>query len=428
MLHPYYPKRYGYTTTLVLLSLMFSFFSACTSTDKSVLPELTKTASQYILMVDAGSTGSRLYVYKTDPAAARKNHIPAITLIDKLKVKPGLSEWASQPKEGAVKLNQLLDFAKKIVPADQQKQTPIYVMATAGMRLKSKAARDRTMRDVAHMIKADGSFDFKEAMVISGQYEGLYAWLALNFLTDRFAPNSDRNGLLEMGGASTQIAFDLSEKHKASKAHQLKRQIEKETYRLYARSYLYMGIDQTERLFGHPSCYPANFQMDNGQVGDGNCEQCINHLLEGFNSLCENLECREDGGPHCIFKEDAPPISSSQQFTAVSAYYYLFRTLGQKESIRLSALKNNAMMLCGTDYEILVEDYPKSKNYVHQYCLASSYYYTLFKKAFDFPIDQTNISIADEINGTDLNWTLGAVIDMLLGNVPEKYISDSEKK
>ncbi len=369
----------------------------------------------YSLVVDAGSSGSRMYVYKVEPG--QDGNLLSIKMLGSKKVKPGVSEFEKNPEAGVKNIQELLKYAKEIVEPGFQKQTTLHLLATAGMRLYSKDTRSRIMNKISKVIRDEGSFDFKEAKTISGRYEGLYGWLALNYLDDQFNPESKREGLLEMGGASTQIAFTPEENFKD---HKLKRKILGERYKLYSRSYLYMGINEAEELLAHPACYSINYKMPNGETGTGDCEECANHILDKFNALCEGLEC---SGPHCIFKTAGIPLNNDD-FSAVSSFYYVFKTLGLSENIQFEELKNKGCQICETDYQQLLQDHPYAKDYVHQYCMASTYYWLLFKNGYKFPENSTKISPKNEINDFDITWTLGAVLDMEMGFSPEIYTRD----
>lgn len=85
-------------------------------------------------MVDAGSAGSRLHVYRfhqctlEDPIELKNEDLFVQTI-------PGLSAYGDAPQQGAESLDPLLQKALKVVPSRLQRKTPIAVKATAGLRL-----------------------------------------------------------------------------------------------------------------------------------------------------------------------------------------------------------------------------------------------------------------------------------------------------
>ncbi|CEH14395.1 Nucleoside phosphatase [Ceraceosorus bombacis] len=152
------------------------------------------------------------------------------------KVEPGLSSFATHPQDLSLYLRPLLDQAERIVPPSSLSETPIYVLATAGMRLLSPSQRTSVLRETCRVIQTQSRFKVdrignceEQVQVISGEEEGLLGWIAINYLMDGFhfkeeerkrpdlidhaAVTSNRTrtqstfGFLDLGGASTQIAF-----------------------------------------------------------------------------------------------------------------------------------------------------------------------------------------------------------------------------
>lgn len=166
---------------------------------------------RYDVIIDAGSTGSRVHVYEfvrdrgTASGASGAASRPALRVLTAptRKVSPGLSAYASDPAAAAASVRELLQFATGRVPAAKQAQTRVRLMATAGLRLLPEADRRRLMDAVAAELAAS-PFRFAPggAAVISGRDEALYGWAAL-----AHAAGSADVGLLEVGGASAQIAI-----------------------------------------------------------------------------------------------------------------------------------------------------------------------------------------------------------------------------
>ena len=84
-----------------------------------------------------------------------------------------------------------------------------------------------------------------DAKVISGAFEGIYAWISLNFLKGRFIPENSEStlGILEVGGASHQNAFENPSKETISLT------VGRKTYHLFARSYLGYGLDEARKKY-----------------------------------------------------------------------------------------------------------------------------------------------------------------------------------
>lgn len=115
-----------------------------------------------------------------------------------------------------VYLRQLLEPALAILPPSARPSTPVYVLATAGMRLlnpeRSTAIVQSADAALERILGEEHGAEYT-MRVISGEEEGFFGWLAVNYLMDGFVNRHKHAhqhtwGFLDMGGASTQIAFE----------------------------------------------------------------------------------------------------------------------------------------------------------------------------------------------------------------------------
>ncbi|XP_019491821.1 PREDICTED: ectonucleoside triphosphate diphosphohydrolase 7 [Hipposideros armiger] len=187
----------------------------------------------YGLVVDCGSSGSRIFVYfwprhngnphdLLDIKQMRdRNSQPVVK-----KIKPGISAMADTPEHASDYLRPLLSFAAAHVPVKKHKETPLYILCTAGMRLLPERKQLAILADLVKDLPLEFDFLFSQsqAEVISGKQEGVYAWIGINFVLGRFdhedesdaeAPQESATGrrrtvgILDMGGASLQIAYEV---------------------------------------------------------------------------------------------------------------------------------------------------------------------------------------------------------------------------
>ena len=92
-------------------------FDKATTIDKlRHTPAAGATHTKYAIVFDAGSTGSRIHVFKFE------QHGSSLKLISDTfeQLKPGLSSFADDPKKAAESLKPLLATAIKTVPAELQ--------------------------------------------------------------------------------------------------------------------------------------------------------------------------------------------------------------------------------------------------------------------------------------------------------------------
>jgi len=173
-------------------------------------PASWNVARRYAIIVDAGSSGSRMQVYTwKDPLVDRAQReqkgekIKILPTVEKgtwegsgldwqLKVEPGLSTFGSHPQDVHSYLSPLFDHAKQIVPPELMADTPVYILATAGMRLLPDDQQNAVLQNTCSFISENTPFNLgiggcqEHVQVIKGEEEGLLGWIAINYLMDGF--------------------------------------------------------------------------------------------------------------------------------------------------------------------------------------------------------------------------------------------------
>lgn len=114
-------------------------------------------------------------------------------------------------------LQPLLQFALDTIPAESIQDTPLFLLATAGVRLLKPTEQKVLLEQICAYTKEHTRFLLPDCnlhvQVITGETEGLYGWIAANYLLGGFDNTIDHGsghhtyGFLDMGGASAQIAF-----------------------------------------------------------------------------------------------------------------------------------------------------------------------------------------------------------------------------
>ena len=362
----------------------------------------------YSIVIDAGSSGSRIYVYQLQPKAL--DNMPEVTMVGKpKKFKPGISAMATDQETVMQSIAALVEHAKQSIDSAYWGKTPLYLMATAGMRLVEKQQQEKTMHQISSYLTTT-PFAFKKAMIISGQFEGLYGWIAANYLDDQMDPNQKREALVEMGGASTQVA------HVAATAGD---RTQTRTYRgeeqhIYAFSYLGMGSNEAIRMTAVPECYPVGYPISDSQKGTGDCAACAKKVAQSFAQLCDSISYLD-----CLFGEDVH-LDSASTYLAVSGFYYTFKALDFADTVRLDSLHVRGSRFCGKTWEEIQKQYDDSPEYLSTYCFNSSYYGALLGEGYHLK-ESTVILSTDKVNNTEVSWTLGAAIDLEMGFEPDAY-------
>lgn len=226
------------------------------------LNELPKESFSYLAMIDAGSSGCRAHVYRYGKLGTLTGPLYILPQHQSKKVKPGLSTFADKPQEAGVSLADLVSFLKEQVPEKDWDVTPIWLKATAGLRMlpseKSEAILDSVRAFLSDKKASPFLFRASWAKVIPGNEEGGFGWIAFNYLKKIIGPKRDRQAplhpyaVIEMGGASAQVSQMAPTPAEAAKIptdYRFSFTIEDDEYHLYTHSYLGYGAEQAREQF-----------------------------------------------------------------------------------------------------------------------------------------------------------------------------------
>jgi Golgi apyrase len=135
-------------------------------------------------------------------------------------IRAGISTFGENPHNvGPDHLEELLTHALQYVPLEDVPNTPLFLLATAGMRILTPQKQKAVLAEVCDFARKTTKFQLPDCdlhvQVIPGETEGLYGWIAANYLLGGFDKPKDHEhgkghhtyGFLDMGGASAQIAF-----------------------------------------------------------------------------------------------------------------------------------------------------------------------------------------------------------------------------
>ena len=186
--------------------------------------------------------------------------IPVEETSDTFKVSPGIGS-----NGGVDALEDLLAYAMQNTTLkdikSQWPEIPIFLKATAGMRILPRAQRESIMTQVRDLLRATG-FEWvcsSQARVISGEEEGVFGWITVNALQGRLLPGhihslSDTVGAMDLGGASTQITLRPQSPDLLAGLFnlQLGMQLDED---LYTHSFLYFGQNEALRRMVQVSLY-----------------------------------------------------------------------------------------------------------------------------------------------------------------------------
>jgi len=222
------------------------------------------TATAHISVIDAGSSGSRIAVFT--PGSSPMGS-PTRVFEEKPDVAP-LSNFEKNPEQaGPQGIGPLLDLLDEFVAAAgiTKSDIPVSVLATAGMRnveLRDANAAAAIMASVNTYILARG-YPVGEVGIMSGQREALYAWIDANSSDGTLADGDNKLGIVEVGGASAQVAFE-SPNPRARGVQTIS--VGNLTFHVVALSYLGLGQNDARMYMRQASskasqgteCFPNN--------------------------------------------------------------------------------------------------------------------------------------------------------------------------
>lgn len=402
---------------------------------------------EYAVVMDAGSTGSRVRIYTWHERTSSPTTLPRFNLTSNFKVKPGISSYAKNFNGLTTHIHSLVSHAKGNVPLTHIAKTPIYLMATAGMRLLLETDADAVMKKI-HVLLSDKSvnpFRYKriQSRVLSGEEEGVFGWLAVNYLNNFFQveggpfgeemsssskkPKEERPdswGIVELGGASLQIGFVPSGSLLANK---FPVKVLGSYFPLYVHSYLGYGQQQilkkiTDYLLANnggktsienPCMLKDDIKLeesgDNTVTfrGTGNPTQC--RII--FKSILGEGDCSPK--PCGLGPVYQPTIPESKMFFGLSAFAHTIKAIGvfndESATHTLSDINAATERYCNKTLDEVKQETGRNGDFLSIDCTVGVYMEVLFKEIYRFKAT-AKFSSGFNINGGEPEWTLGAII------------------
>ncbi|XP_061867607.1 ectonucleoside triphosphate diphosphohydrolase 8 [Colius striatus] len=436
---------------LLAITCVFSFIALILNV-VNVRDVFLPPRSKYGLVFDAGSTHTALYIYRWP--ADKENGTGIVSQVEACTVAgPGISSYADNPAGAGASLKPCLDKALELIPAEQQRDTPVYLGATAGMRLLREQNSSEAQQIFAEIARAIGEYPlaFHGAQILTGNEEGSFGWITVNYLlqtlvkfsfAERWEHPQDTEvwGALDLGGASTQITFQPGAAVEDENSSVSLRLYGSE-YGLYTHSYLCYGQLQALRMLlaallqgspagqsiSHP-CYPRGYQenVSTAELYGGPCvpapgapgaAQNLTVTGTGDPAACRaavqrlfNLSCGASGscGFNGVYQ---PPVRG--QFFAFAGFYYTFHFLNLTSQQPLSDVNSTIQNFCSKTWTELVESFPQEQGYLHNYCAVATYILTLLLDGYKFNEDTwSNIHFRQQAANTDIGWTLGFMLNL----------------
>lgn len=449
---------------------------------------------KYGIVIDSGSSGSRLQIYQwEDPLYLSKSSKDELVLnsVPKLiqeenwshKISPGISSFEDKPElVWKDHFQHLVEYLEEIIPKDKQLETPFFVLATAGMRLVPELKRNLILNNVCSSVNMNSNFHIPDCQnyvqVIDGETEGLFGWIGLNYLMGQYTGESNTSyGFMDMGGASTQIAFVPSSdeeiaRHKDDLYTVTLRNLngENQDWNVFVSTWLGFGANQarkrhlknvisslpgdSEDIEIYDPCSPKGASIkfnyndkDYKLKGLGNYEHCLKDI---YPLLLKHLPCKDEP---CLFNGIHAPLIDFEKdkFVGVSEYWYtandVFNMGGEYSFMKFNA---KVQEFCNDDWEKIIDNFNNGKygsnmklEYLKDSCFKASWVINVLHEGFGLPrigldteeLEESKIKALNEehisfqsanlVKGSELSWTLGKMLLYASSEVPLK---NKEKK
>ncbi|KAI1335232.1 guanosine-diphosphatase [Xylariaceae sp. FL0016] len=432
-----------------------------------------KPIIQYVLMIDAGSTGSRIHVYKFNNCASTPElEKEEFKMTDKSV--GGLSKYKEDPLGAARTLDDLMQVAMETVPDKLKGCSPVAVKATAGLRMIGAEASEKILDAVRNHLEKDYPFPVvsKEengVAIMDGSDEGVYAWITTNYLLGKIGgpDQSPTAAIFDLGGGSTQIVFEPTFKalpsggmpeKMAEGDHKYDLAFGGRQFELYQHSHLGYGLmaarnsihmtllediynQEKSREFlkkpilNHPCINAGTSDIvkvklgDNSPLGTGELELNMTGPAHPAPAQCRALAERilyKDAQcklAPCSFNGVHQP-SLAKTFAKEDVFIFSFffdrtKPLGMPDSFTLRELHDLTSSVCGGEKSWdMFSNVPGALDELRdrgEYCLDLNFMIGLLHSGYDMPIDR-EVKIAKKIKGNELGWCLGASLPLLSKN------------
>ncbi|RKF53191.1 putative guanosine-diphosphatase [Golovinomyces cichoracearum] len=432
----------------------------------------TRPLIQYVLMIDAGSTGSRIHVYKFNNCGPTPDlEHEEFKMTEKKSGGSGLSSYKDDYEGAARSLDVLMDVAMKTVPDELKSCTPVAVKATAGLRLLGSGMSEKILEAVRNRLENVYPFPVVSSeengvAIMDGKDEGAYAWITTNYLLGKIGgqDQSQTVAVLDLGGGSTQIVFEPKFKDSSNEKFAKGKLADTDfkynlsfggqEYQLYQNSYLGYGL-MSARESIHKTLIETIFDQNSSNhtwitqpvinpcITSGMSRQ-IEINLGANHKLGDKISVNMTGPPSpvpalcrrlaekILFKDAncvqtpcsfngvyQPSIAStfaSGDFYTLSYFYDRINPLGMPETFDLDELHELTNKVCSGESQWKVfASVPGALEELRgrpEHCLDLSYIFTLLQTGYEIP-RKREIKIAKKVKNNELGWCLGASLPLL---------------
>ncbi|WP_298772599.1 hypothetical protein [uncultured Shewanella sp.] len=351
--------------------------------------------TQYRIVLDAGSTKTKLYLYQYDELNALPYDIITNT---ENRVEPGVADVNNTDLNSYLSTifnDELANTITQLSIANGRNASNpllngIQFYSTAGMRALPTSEQAIKNAYIDSWIKnwlATNAIPLNESTLdvrtIPGEEEASYGWAAVNYLENTF--QGTLIGSAEIGGASTQIAYI------DNTAPNVNINIANTQYSVTGYSYPLGQNVIIADLSPIDACNLVGY-TDTATGNYANCRIAAKTMIDDTVTV------------------NTPNAVNIADYDLLSNYYNSAAFFGITNDYSLAALQNAAEIFCELTWTQAQADYPDvSTSYLPYYCMGAAYQGALLEDSYYLSDAYQTFDPVVVINGTGVDWTIGVL-------------------
>jgi guanosine-diphosphatase len=417
---------------------------------------------QYAIMIDAGSTGSRIHIYKFNNCGP----VPAYEYEVFRMTHPALGMFGHDPARAAKTLDILLDVAVRVIPSSLHLCTPVAVkVTTLGLRMIGFADSNAILSAVHSRLSEHYPFPIhhgtKGIAIMGSGEQGVFSWVTANYLLGVIgsvggAASASSHAVLDLGGASAQIVFEPTFDNNGKLEpgeHKYDLDFLGTVHVLYQHSHIGLGLmrarahvhhlvesmastqtspDQdmhsevpnpclarnTRRLIG---THARNVTMSGADVGSFEACSRVVELVLAKDATCAVKPCAFNG----VYQPNLHETFPADNILLLSYFYDRLAPLHPPSEydsgLTVDSLATDARDVCAGEatWERRWGGDPAVLNVLRvrpEYCLDLTFMHTLLRVGYELS-SETRIRIGRNVAGMEIGWCLGAALVMVTGEL-----------
>ncbi|XP_068658689.1 probable apyrase 6 isoform X2 [Aristolochia californica] len=430
-------KYWILAATLLILPFVFYLFAIARGVHLSSKFSEPKPKG-YGVIIHAGSTGSTVRVFeffseRGIPFVGYDGSSGTVTM----NSPRALMDFVDNPENAGNSIKGLMEFAKMKVPKRDRKDTKVRLMATGELGRVGPTARDGILESCRQVLRSSGFLFMDDwVSVLTGQEEGVYAWVAANYALGTLGGDPhDTIGIIELDGASAKVTLVPTEPPPMEFYRSVK--LAGISYNLYSQSILNFGQDAVweslhkkhdARLLTSSTtsiqdirtnpCIPKGYNQVSDQTISLNASEGKHQefYVGGNFSACraEALVSLQERGGSCL----DPPCGTAMLMThlgggtpSAANFFYTTELFGLVPRASLLDIEAAGQYYCESGWVKLRNEHRGiGERNLLRYCFSSAYIVALLHDILGLPMNAKRIGFANHTVGPPLDWTIGAFI------------------